>query len=270
MIYLWMAILVVVVMGILTFITVRRVRREMTIARLKSDLAATVSHELKTPLSSMRVLVETLLDSEKLDEPRTREYLRLIAQENERLGRLIQNFLTFSRMERRKHTFQFSPLRPRQIVDAAIKSSRGRFDAPGCRLDVRIEDNLPRVMGDADALGTALNNLLENAHKYSEVNKHIVLRAWRENGSVIFSVADNGIGIAARERKRIFQPFHQVDQQLSRKNSGCGLGLSIVRFIATAHHGRVSVESQPGCGSTFAISLPVASDAACLGKEATV
>ncbi len=216
----------------------------------------------------MRVLVDTLLDSEQFDEQKTREYLQLIAQENERLGRLIQNFLTFSRMERKKYTFHFSLLPARQIVDAAVESVRGRFDAPGCRLDVQIEDDLPPVMADPDALAAAMINLLDNAHKYSEEIKHIVLRARAENGSVIFSVADNGIGIAPRERRRIFQPFYQVNQRLSREGSGCGLGLSIVQFIATSHRGSVSVESQPGCGSTFTLSLPVGSGATSIRKEA--
>ena len=266
--YLWTASFVIAGMGVLTLIAVRLVRRQMALARLKNDLAATVSHELKTPLSSMRVLVETLLDSEHLDEQKTREYLQLIAQENERLGRLIQNFLTFSRMERRKHRFHFSPLSARQIAEAAMEVVRGRFDAPGCRLEVRIEDNLQPVMADADALAAALINLLENAYKYSEEIKHIVLHVRAENGNVIFSVKDNGIGITPRDRRRIFQPFHQVDQRLSRKGSGCGLGLSIVQFITTAHHGSVSVESQPGCGSTFTISLPAASSVASPRKEA--
>ena len=131
-----------------------------------------------------------------------------------------------------------------------------------------MEDNLPPVMADADALATALINLLENAYKYSEEIKHIVLHVRAENGSVSFSVKDNGIGIAPRDRRRIFQPFHQLDQRLSRKGSGCGLGLSIVQFITTAHHGSVSVESQPGCGSTFSISLPAAAGATSFGKEA--
>jgi len=112
----------------------------------------------------MRVLVETLLDSPKLDESRTREYLQLIAQENERLSRLIQNFLTFSRMQRRRHSFQFSSLPARQVVEAAMASARGRFDSPRCRLDVQIEDDLPPIMADADALAAALINLIENAY----------------------------------------------------------------------------------------------------------
>ena len=149
-----------------------------------------------------------------------------------------------------------------------MESVRARFDAPGCRLDVEIEADLPSVMADPDALETALVNLLENAYKYSAEIKHIVLHARAKNGNVMFSVKDNGIGITPRDRRRIFLPFHQVDQRLSRRGSGCGLGLSIVQFITTAHHGSVSVESQPGCGSTFTISLPAAPRATNLGKEA--
>jgi signal transduction histidine kinase len=267
-IYFWTAIFVMAGMGVLTMIALRLVRRRMRLARLKNDLAATISHEIKTPLSSMRVLVETLLDSKQFDEQRTREYLELIAQENQRLSRLIQKFLTFSRMERNRHSFHFSLLPPRQVVEGAIASMRGRFDAPGCQLDAQIDDNLPPVMADPDALAAALLNLVENAYKYSEENKHIVLRARADNSNVTFSVTDNGIGIPRGERRRIFQPFYRVDERLSRKGSGCGLGLSIVRFIATAHRGNVSVESEPGCGSTFRISLPIAPETTSIRKEA--
>jgi signal transduction histidine kinase len=203
-----------------------------------------------------------------LDEPRTREYLQLISQENQRLGRVVENFLTFSRLERKKYTFHFSPLPARQALEAAIESVRGRFEAGGGQLELEVEDNLPPVMADADALSAALINLLENAYKYSDETRHIVVRGRAENGSVTFSVEDKGIGIAPRERKKIFQPFYQVDQHLSRKGSGCGLGLSIVQFITTAHRGRVVVESQPGRGSTFSISLPVAPVGEPIRKEA--
>lgn len=267
-IYLWTGLLMMLVMGILAAIAFHSTRRQMALARLKNDLAATVSHELKTPLSSMRVLVETLLDSDELDEQKTREYLQLISQENERLGRVIGNFLTFSRMERKKYAFQFSLVPARQVVESAVESMRGRLEAPGCQLLLEIEDNLPPVMADADALTAALVNLLENACKYSNEIKHIVVGARARNGSVIFWVKDNGIGIASRERKKIFQPFYQVDQRLSRQGSGCGLGLSIVQFITAAHRGSVSVESQPGGGSTFSISLPVAPETKPVRKEA--
>jgi signal transduction histidine kinase len=258
-IYLWTGILVVAVMGMLGLLAVRVLRRQVALARLKNDLTATVSHELKTPLSSQRVLVDTLLESEKIDEQKAREYLQLIAQENERLSRVVQNFLTFSRMERKKHTFDFVPAPPRQIVDRAVNAVRERFASPGCSFEVRVEDDLPEVMADPEALSTALINLLDNAFKYSEDIKHIVLRVCAKDGRVFFSVRDNGIGIAARETRNIFQPFHQIDPRLSRKGSGCGLGLNIVQNIVKAHGGELSVDSAPGRGSTFTFSLrPVA------------
>lgn len=257
-IYLWTGILVVAAMGVLVLLAVRLLRREVALARLKNDLAATVSHELKTPLSSMRVLVDTLLDSDKIEEKQAREYLQLIARENDRLSRVIQNFLTFSRMERRMHTFDFVSVPPRQIIDAAVGSVRERLAVPGCHFELVVEENLPDITADPDALATALINLLDNACKYSEDIKHITLKAYARNGQVALSVRDNGIGIATRETKRIFQPFHQVDQKLSRKGSGCGLGLSIVRHIVEAHRGSVSVESQAGAGSTFTLCLPAA------------
>jgi signal transduction histidine kinase len=266
-IYFWTGILVVAAMGILTLLAVRLLRRQAALARLKNDLVATVSHELKTPLSSMRVLVDTLLDSEKRDDQKTREYLQLVAQENERLSRLVDNFLTFSRMERRKYTFHFKSLPASQIVNAAVEAVRERFSAADCHFEVQVEPDLPDIVADPEAMPTALINLLDNAWKYSDDAKRITLRARASNGSVAFSVQDNGIGIAPRETKKIFQNFYQVDQRLSRRGSGCGLGLSIVRFIVAAHRGRVSVESAPEHGSTFTISLPGAPVATSIGNS---
>jgi signal transduction histidine kinase len=242
-------------MGVLGLLVAQVVRRQMALARLKNDLVATVSHELKTPLSSMRVLVDTLLTAETLNEQTVREYLQLIAQENERLSRLIENFLTFSRIERKKYSFHFKPLPAADIIAAATAAVRQRFELPGCRFEVQVQDDLPDVIGDGEALVTALINLLDNAQKYSGEIKHIVLRVTAVNGHAVFSVQDNGPGVAPREMRRVFQPFFQANQHLSR-NGGCGLGLSIVQSIVTAHHGTVSVSSRPGCGSTFSISIP--------------
>jgi signal transduction histidine kinase len=162
-------------------------------------------------------------------------------------------------MERKKYTFHFAPVASRQVLDATVEAVRERFNAAGCRFEVQSESDLPHILADPDALSTALINLLDNAHKYSEEIKHIILRARAENGNVSFSVLDNGIGIAPHEAKRIFHPFHQVDRRLSRKGSGCGLGLSIVQFIVSAHDGSVSVESELGRGSAFTITIPAAS-----------
>jgi signal transduction histidine kinase len=257
-IYLWLGLLLIAVMGVLTLLAVRVLRRQAALVRLKTDLAATVSHELKTPLASMRVFVDTLLNSDKLDEPTTREYLELIARENERLSRLIHNFLTFSRIERNRHTFRFALCPPAEIVASAIEAMHERFQAPGCRLELHVAPDLPAVMADRDAVAAALINLLDNSWKYSGDIKQISVAVRTENGKVRFSVQDNGIGIPPRERTRIFRSFYQVDRRLSRVEGGCGLGLSIVQHIIAAHHGSVSVDSQSGRGSTFTLSIPAA------------
>ena len=197
-------------------------RRHLRLARLKTDLVAAASHELRSPLASMRVLVDGLLADEPLDPKKTREYLEMLAVENARLSRLIENFLTFSLLDRNRHRFVFAPSEPAAIVAAAVETMRDRLPAD-CDLRVEVPPALPAVMADADALGTALINLLENALKYTPANKRIVVRASQDGeGSVLFAVEDNGIGIPVREQRRIFRRFYRVDQRLSRETSGVG------------------------------------------------
>ena len=247
-----MACLSISTIVVLAFGLAMYLRRQMSLTRLKNDLIATVSHELKTPLSAMRVLTDTLLDGRLPNEKDQRDYLQLIARENLRLSRLIDNFLTFSRMERNKAAFEFRPLRVQVLVDAAL-------EALGDRAAIVKVSAPPQLMvqGDADALVTLLVNLLDNAWKYSGEKKEIELSAEQVSDDVVeIRVRDNGIGIARRHQRRIFQRFYQVDRQLSRASGGCGLGLAIVQFIAKAHHAEVSVASQPGRGSTFCVRLP--------------
>lgn len=265
--YLWIGLLVFATVIILAALALRLVRRQVALTQLRNDLVANVTHELKTPLSSMRLLVETLLNSQPLHEQTAREYLQLIAQENLRLSRLIDNFLTFSRMERNKYAFGFKEVPAAAILEGAVTAVRERFNAPGCQFQTQAAADLPCVLADADAMVTALVNLLDNAYKYSGEEKQIALSAAAANGSVAFSVRDNGIGLSPRDTRRIFKRFFQVDQRLSRSGGGCGLGLSIVKFIVTAHHGSVRVESQPGRGSTFTISLPGATPAPDQGQN---
>jgi len=238
------------------------IRRHLRLARAKTDLVAAASHELRTPLASMRVLVDGLLADTTLDPIKTREYLEMIAVENARLSRLIENFLTFARLERDRYRFEFTAVQPAAVVDAAVAAVRDRLPAD-CHLRVDVASTLPPVMADADALRSALINLLDNALKYTPADKRIAVRAVPDgNGFVAFTVEDNGIGIAARERRRIFKRFYRVDQRLSRETGGVGLGLSIVELIARAHGGSVHVTSSPGAGSTFAIRLPIAGEGA--------
>jgi signal transduction histidine kinase len=236
-------------------------RRQARLASLKTDLVSAVSHELKTPLASMRLLVDTLLEDDAPDPRKTREYLQLMAVENARLTRLIDNFLTFSRLERRRQRFAFAPTDPADIVHdalAAMPEERRREHPP----HVEIAPDLPPVIADQDAMVTVLVNLLDNAYKYTPDDKRITVRVSRESGQGVFAVEDNGIGIPVREQKRIFRRFYRVDRRLARETTGSGLGLSIVDAIVRAHGGTVRVDSRPEQGSTFTVLVPCATEAA--------
>ncbi len=254
--YLWTGSLGILAIAVLALIVAGYVGRQMKLTRLKNDLIATVSHELKTPLASMRVLVDTLLEGRYQDQQQARDYFGLISKENERLSRLIDNFLTFSRMERNKKAFDLAELDTGEVVTAAVDSVSDRFDKADCQLDVNIATDLPKISGDRDALITVLLNLLDNAYKYSQDDKRIGVRAYSAEANVCLEVKDNGIGLSRRAIKKIFNRFYQVDQSLARKAGGCGLGLSIVKFIVDAHGGSIDVVSQPERGSTFTVKLP--------------
>ena len=256
--YLWTGTLVIATLVILSALFARYWVRQMGLARLKSDLVATVSHELKTPLSSTRLFVDTLLDGQYQDKQVTREYLQLIAKENTRLSHLIDNFLNFSRMDRNKRSFELAEVNPSDIASSALDAVRERFKAASFQVDTEIAADLPAIIADSGALVTVLLNLLDNAYTYSENEKHVILRAYASDGRICLEVEDHGIGLSRRETSRIFGRFYQVDQNLSRRGGGVGLGLNIAKFIVAAHGGSITVTSQPGKGSIFTVWLPPA------------
>ncbi len=248
-----MLVLLIAVAGILAL---RQVTRQIHLNKLKNDFIGLVSHELRTPLASMRMLVETLLEGRYRDEETLREYLSMVAGENKRLSRLVENFLTFSRMHRGRSQFKMVEVQTERILQAALAATRPRLESEGVRFTKSIEPDLPTLAGDEDALVTVVINLLENAYKYTTEDKRIHLDVSVRGDSVIISVEDNGIGIPPRELRHIFKEFYQVDQRLARRSEGSGLGLSINQHIVRAHGGDISVESQEGVGSTFRVRLP--------------
>jgi signal transduction histidine kinase len=259
-VHVWIAILVVAVTCVLAWLLAGILRRRLRLAQLKNDLVATVSHELKTPLASIRLLVDTLLEADgkpadKNSPVQVREYLQLIAQENARLTRLIDNFLTFSRMERGMQNFDFQVIDLQEVNSQAAAVFREHWpDADSC---LQIEEGPQAfVLGDLDSLVTAVGNLLENAWKYSDEQKQIVLSASSNGERATIAVRDNGIGLPPRAASHVFDRFFQVDQRVARTQGGCGLGLSIVQAIIQAHGGEAQVESQLGVGSTFTLCMP--------------
>jgi len=255
-VYMLAGLLAIAVMISAGSLATKVVGRQIRMNKLKNDFIATVSHELKTPLASMRVLVDTLLEGSYRDQHQVTEYLQLVSKENERLTGLIDNFLTFSRMERNKQAFAMVKTRPAAIARDAAEAVKTKFSKGKCKFEVNISEDLPDVLADQDAMVTVLINLLDNAYKYSYDNKQIELRVSPYDGLVCFTVSDKGRGMSRRSARKIFNRFYQADRSLSRGAEGCGLGLSIAKFIVDAHKGTISIDSKPGEGSTFIVRLP--------------
>ena len=254
-IYLWAGVLVIILILAAGGFAGQAVSKQIRVNKLKSDFIATVSHELKTPLASMRVLADTLLEGNYNDQQQATEYLRLICKENKRLSGLIDNFLTFSRMERNKQAFEMVKTSPAAIASSAAEAVKTEFSGGRCEFQVQIAEGFPDVPADHDAMVTVLVNLLDNAYKYSADDKKIALKVFAEDDSVCFCVYDNGTGMSRRSAKKIFERFYQVDRSLSRGAEGCGLGLSIAKFIVDTHRGSIGVASRSGEGSIFTVKL---------------
>jgi signal transduction histidine kinase len=248
-------LLLVILAGTVT--TYRLMRRETEVARLKADFVANVSHDLKTPLSVIRMFGETL-EMGRVGDPATREeYYRVITRESERLSRLIDNVLDFSRIEGGRRTYERVPAAVEPLVRESLEPFAYPLAQGGFKVEVDVAADLPDVTMDAAAVGQALSNLIDNAIKYSGDRKALRVSATREGDQLALSVADEGVGIPPAEHARIFEKFYRVGRSDTQGRRGSGVGLSLVRHVAGAHSGRVTVESRPGEGSRFTIFLPV-------------
>ncbi len=235
--------------------TVRSVIREAQLARLKTDFVSSVSHDLRTPLTSIRMFTETLLLGRADSENEAREFLQVIADETERLSRLTERILDFSRMEAGRKAYQFSQIDISDLIQRSLAACRPMIEEAAFDVTVEIDQDLPAIHADRDAMIEVLINLVSNAIKYSPDEKKIVIRAMREGNRVAISVSDRGIGIPKSEHKKIFEKFYRVECRRTCEVGGSGIGLSLVDHIVSAHQGQVDVASKPGEGSTFTVRL---------------
>jgi signal transduction histidine kinase len=249
-------LLLVVVAGIVA--TYRLVRRETEMATLKADFVANVSHDLKTPLSVIRMFGETLEMGRLPDEAARHEYYRVITRESERLTRLIDNVLDFSRIESGRRTYARVPTAVEPLVRETLEAFSFPLAQQGFKVDVQVAPDLAEVPIDADAVGQALANLIDNAIKYSAERKSLTVEARVVEGQLALTVADEGIGIPREEQARIFDKFYRVGRSETQGRRGSGVGLALVRHVVEAHGGRVTVESRPGQGSRFTLWFPLA------------
>jgi signal transduction histidine kinase len=249
-------LLAVIVAGCV--LTWRLTRRETEMARLKSDFVANVSHDLRTPLSVIRMFGETLELGRVPDEARRREYYRVITRESERLSRLIDNVLDFSRIESGRRRYERTPTAVEPLVRETLEAFAYPLEQQQFKVEVGVAPDLPDVPMDADAIGQALANLIDNAIKYSADDRVITVEARRDGDRLALSVADHGIGIPPAEHARVFEKFYRVGRSETQGRRGSGVGLALVRHIVEAHGGEVSVQSAPGDGSRFTLRLPLA------------
>ena len=239
------------------WLTYRNISREMNLARLKSDFVANVSHELRTPLALIRLYAETLELGRLTTKDKYQEYFRIIREESERLTALINNILDFSRIEAGRKEYDFKETDLAELVRSTLDSYRFQIEQNGFAFEESIASNIPPISVDREAIARSLLNLVNNALKYSKDQKFIGVSLYRANGSVKLEVRDRGIGIPPNEQDRIFEKFYRCGDPLVHNVKGSGLGLSLVRHIARAHGGDVSVESVPQKGSKFTIALPI-------------
>jgi len=247
---------VVLIGGII--LALRTVSREMRLSRMKTDFVSNVSHELRTPIASIRVFAEFFRLGRVKTPEKMMEYGEYIETESRRLTQLINNILDFSKIESGLKTYHFTAGDVQDIAIESLRTFQVRLSHSGFQVDFQEpEEPLPLVRLDANAMIQAVSNLLDNAVKYSRDEKAICLRLARDDGHVIISVSDKGMGISRDEQKKIFDRFHRVHTGLVHDVKGSGLGLAIVNHIVQAHNGRITVESEPGNGSTFSIYLPI-------------
>ena len=233
------------------------VSKEMALAKLKADFVSNVSHELRTPLALIRLYAETLELGRITTREKKQQYYRIIRKESERLTALINNILDFSRIEAGRKEYEFRETDIGDLVHNTLDSYRYQIEQQGFEFEEKIDDNLPPVIVDREAIARAVVNLVNNALKYSDDDKFLGVKLYRDNGAVKLEVIDHGIGIARRDQAKIFEKFYRTGDPLVHNTKGSGLGLSLVRHITEAHGGAIEVDSTPGKGSKFVLSLPL-------------
>ncbi len=241
---------------------------EMRLAQKKASFVANVSHELKTPLTSIRLFVDMLRQGRQRDPARSAEYLARIETETERLTRLINSVLDFSALERGTRRYQRGRADLGEIARSVGEGERQHLEAAGFAFRLLpVEGPLP-VEADGEAVKQVILNLLSNAEKYSPSVKDIEVEAGREGELCTVRVRDRGVGIPERLREKVFQEFFRVDDSLTARVKGTGLGLTIARRIARDHGGDLSCRGREGGGSEFILRLPAAGSSAGGGATA--
>lgn len=254
----YMAIVVFSALFVLggSLFTLSALSREWRLTELKSEFVSSLSHDLRRPLTSIRMFSEMLKSGSVPSEEKKREYYNIISGQSEQLTNLANNILDFSRIERGRKKYEFKDEDITKIVGSTVERFKSYMAHEPCSVSLNIDKDIPALKVDADSISQALTNLLTNAFNYSPDDKRIQVNVVKGPGEVAIEVIDNGVGIPLKEQKKIFRKFYRVNQK-EINAEGSGLGLTLVDYAARAHRGRVTVKSREGEGSKFSLILPV-------------
>jgi two-component system phosphate regulon sensor histidine kinase PhoR len=238
--------------------------RERALERMRADFVANASHELRTPLASLMGFIDTLRGPAADDPPAQARFLAIMAEQAQRMNRLIDDLLSLSRIELTEHQVPTEDVALDELISFTAASFEPRVISKGIHMDLQVPENLPGIQGDEDQLGQVLTNLLDNAIKYGREGGTVRVAAtavppggrWPPRAGVTISVADDGAGISREHLPRLTERFYRVDKGRSRAVGGTGLGLAIVKHIVNRHRGQLAIESREGEGATFTVWLP--------------
>jgi two-component system phosphate regulon sensor histidine kinase PhoR len=228
--------------------------------RARRDFIANISHEFKTPLTAIQGFAETLLFGALEDKKNRERFLQIIRDHALRLSRLTEDLLNLAQIEAGQFSYDARFISISELVQPCLDTARVKAEKKNLRIGVDCPTGLPRLYGDQRAFHEILENLLDNAVRYTPEGGSLNVSAALEGTEIVIAVSDTGIGIPKADQERIFERFYRADAARSRESGGTGLGLSIVKHLVEAQGGRITVESEVGRGSTFRVILPVQTD----------
>jgi signal transduction histidine kinase len=255
--YFWTIITLIIILVFGTALIARIVAREMEILKIKSDFISSVSHEFKTPLTSMKALTERIEKGKVTQPAKMKQYISIISHDIDRLIRLVGNILNFSNIEEGKKVYKKEETDITIWLKEIINNYKKESIESGISISADIEDDLPALYIDKDAMTQAIFNLLDNAVKFSRGEKMVRVTVEKNENLIIIKIKDKGIGIENDEKDKIFEKFYRGKSAVKYYIKGTGLGLSLVKYTVEAHNGHIDVGSESGWSTVFSITLPV-------------
>lgn len=258
--YILALIVVMIALAFGAIMTTRMMNRELELARLKSDFVSTVSHEFRSPLTSIRQLSEMLQSGRVISDERRNQYYNVILEQSERLSLLVSNILDLARIDEKRLKLDYEQVDIKGLLTEIVVKARqhgGREEIP---IILKVDDALPLAFVDPGAISHIMNNLIDNAIKYSGKHPKVSITAYADNNEMVITVEDRGIGISREDIQKIFERFYRAGDELTRKVKGSGLGLALVKEFVQAHGGSIQAHSEIDKGSAFTLRLPLDGD----------